>query len=265
MIHHPISFRDYKALPGMSQSLLKHIERSPAHLGWALSHPKKPTKEMQIGSLTDHLFFGTEYAYEVGPWDDYKTKDAQTWRKQNEEAGIASFLRKEVTEVEEMLGSIRMHPEVTTLMSSGRSQVALTGVWRDGDLEVEMKALIDWVPDEYLSICDLKTTDDASPAEFGRHVCNMAYDAQAAYYRDLWKQNFEEDVQFCWIVGERDAPYGSAVYRATDECLARGREIYCRRLKRWALAQREPGGLPCYPITVTDIELPTWALPKERS
>ena len=247
----------------MPQSLLKLVDKSPHHLAFAKLNPKKPTPAMIMGNLTDHLLFGTEFAYEVGPWENYKKKDAQEWREERTANGIVCFLRKEVDEVQEIIAAIRAHPEVQNIMSAGRSQVALTGETELEGTKLYLKGLLDWVADDVFCIADLKTTEDASPIEFGRHVVNMGYDAQAAYYTDLWKLNTGEDIPFVWIVAEVEPPYGVAVYRATPEALERGRKINQARLKRWARATLEPS-LPGYPETVQDIQLPSWALPKEQ-
>ena len=177
MIHHPISFSEYRNLPGIANSLLKLIDRSPAHLRHAADTPRVATPAMLKGSLTDHLLFGTELAYVVSPFDEFRSKEAKEWREQQREAGIAIFTSDVMNEVRAMVEAVQAHPAAQEILRAGRSQVALTSEIAG----VNCKGLLDWVPDEIASIADLKTTEDASPEAFARHIVNMGYDAQAAF------------------------------------------------------------------------------------
>jgi exodeoxyribonuclease VIII len=71
---------------------------------------------------------------------------------------------------------------------------------------------VDWV------ICDLKTTDDASPEAFARKVANYHYDMQAAHYKALLAAHhqIETEPSFYWIVVEKAAPFTCAVYDSSD-------------------------------------------------
>lgn len=261
-IHHPISFAQYKLLEGMPNSLLKHIDRSPRHLWHAQQHPMHATPAMVAGSLADHLLFGTEFAYAVSPYDDYRSKEAKQWRDDQQSAGIAVVKQNDMTEVSFMVGNIKRHPAVLEIMQSGRSQVGITHTLdHPSGVPIPVKGLIDWVSDEVACLADLKTTTDASPREFAAHVVNMGYDAQAAYYLDIWKAITGEDLAFVWIVAEVDPPNEVIVYHATPEVIARGREVNAARLNRYAEVVKT-GAWVGYPDTLQPLSLPPWAAPK---
>lgn len=257
MIHHPISFLDYKALPGVSNSSLKHIDRSPAHYRQAIATKVKPTPAMLKGSLTDHLLFGTEFAYDVSPYDDFRSRAAQDWKATREAAGIAIFKDADVEDTRAMVAQIKAHPGAAELLDIGRCQIGITGNIHG----VHCKGLVDWVSDAFACLTDLKTTEDAGYEAFQRHIVNMGYDAQAALYLDLWKDATGEDIAWVWIVAEVEPPYATAVYVAGEDILARGREVNKRRLDRYAKSLADQSW-PAYPNEVQPIVLPPWAAPK---
>ena len=262
MIHHPISFSQYCALDGINNSFLKHIDKSPAHLRWHQAHPTVPTPEMLKGSLTDHLFFGTEFNYVVSPYDDFRKKEAQQWRDETEASGVHVFKQTSVDEVSRMVASIRNSPTVAEILRAGRSQVAVRdNLDADGTL-VQAKCLIDWVSDEYAILADLKTTGDASEDTFRRHVVNMGYDVQAAMYVDLWKAATGEELPFLWIVTESEEPHATALYQASKDSLARGRAILKARLRKYAICL-SANRWDSYPENPVTLEPPTWAMMKE--
>lgn len=262
MIHHPISFREYCALDGINNSFLKHIDKSPAHLRYAQANRREPTPEMLKGSLTDHLFFGTEFNYVVSPYDDFRTKEAKAWRDEQEALGVAVFKQPAVDEVSRMVASIRNSPTVAEILRSGRSQVGVQDNLDADGTPVQCKCLIDWVSDEFAVLADLKTTGDASEDTFRRHVVNMGYDVQAAMYVDLWKASTGEELPFLWIVTESEEPHATALYQASKDSLARGRAILKARLRKYAicLAANRWDSYPSSPVT---LEPPTWAMMKE--
>lgn len=263
MIHHPIRFAEYKRLQGMNQSLLKHIDQSPAHVAYQSRQYSKPTDEMLLGSLADHLLFGTEFPYVIAPYDDWRTKEARQWRDDQNAAGIHVFKQETVTAVQTMVRTTKGHPAAHEIIAAGRSQVGLDAVVEIQGQKLLLKGLLDWVSDTVLTITDYKTTGDASPEAWGKHVVNMGYDAQAAWYLDLWRINTGEDLLFTWIVSESEPPHCTAVYSATDEILARGREINRRRLERYAQVL-ESGVWSGYPDDVQPLQAPHWAVQKEQ-
>jgi PDDEXK-like domain of unknown function (DUF3799) len=255
MLHHPISFAEYRRIEAMSNSVMKEFDRSAAHAKHLMDNPIEPTPAMLKGSLTDHLLFGTEMAYAVSPYPDFKSGAAKDWKALQQEAGIHVFKSEVVDECKAMVYSIRNHPGAAEILRAGRSQVGMT--W---DLPpVKLKGLADWVSDELMCLTDLKTTPDASQDEFAKHLVNMGYDAQAALYSDLWRWNTGEEIAWVWIVAESEPPYATAVYQADEDVIKRGRRIYERRLLSYVQVL-ESGEWAGYPDAVQSIGLPAWAI-----
>ncbi|MCC7375378.1 MAG: PD-(D/E)XK nuclease-like domain-containing protein [Verrucomicrobiales bacterium] len=259
MQHHPISFAEYRAIDAVSNSALKHIDRSPRHMLNAQQYPMETTDAMRFGTLVDHLLFGTECQYVVSPYDDFRTKEAKEWKLEHTHAGVAIFKPDKMKEAENLAYALKHHPDVAEILKTGRSQVAVVR-----EIEgVKVKGLFDWMPDDTLAIADLKTTEDASEDAFQRHALNMGYHAQQALYHDLWAAETDEDAHMLWIVGETGLPHEVAVYRCMDDMLELGRQLYRRRLARFREAL-ESGIWQGYPQGIQPMHLPAWAVPKER-
>ena len=117
-------------------------------------------------------------------------------------------------------------------------------------------------------VCDLKTTRDLA-CDFEKSIANFGYGLQAAWYRAVLRSAMEssgrmlpDDFSFVFLVVESVAPFGTAVYRMSDEVM----DCYSERLpelqKQWwecVLKNEYPG----WPQTdVVDIGLPPWAMKK---
>jgi len=77
-------------------------------------------------------------------------------------------------------------------------------------------------------ICDVKTTQDASPQAFRRDVYKFNYDLQAAFYMDML--GVEE---FKFVVCEVNHPYTVVVHTLDNEFIELGREKWQRAFNDW--------------------------------
>jgi PDDEXK-like domain of unknown function (DUF3799) len=117
-------------------------------------------------------------------------------------------------------------------------------------------------------VCDLKTTRDLA-CDFEKSIANFGYGLQAAWYRAVLRSAMEssgrmlpDDFSFVFLVVESVAPFGTAVYRMSDEVM----DCYSERLpelqKQWweCVLKNEYPGWP--QSDVVDIGLPAWAMKK---
>ena len=117
-------------------------------------------------------------------------------------------------------------------------------------------------------VCDLKSTRDLA-CDFEKSIANFGYGMQAAWYRAVLRSAMEssgrmlpDDFSFVFLVVESVAPFGTAVYRMSDEVM----DCYSERLpelqKLWwkCVAENKYPGWP--QDDVVDIGLPHWALKK---
>ena len=117
-------------------------------------------------------------------------------------------------------------------------------------------------------VCDLKSTRDLA-CDFEKSIANFGYGMQAAWYRAVLRSAMEssgrmlpDDFSFVFLVVESVAPFGTAVYRMSDEVM----DCYSERLvelqKLWwkCVAENKYPGWP--QDDVVDIGLPPWAMKK---
>lgn len=269
-IDYEMAVEVYRNTPGVSQSQLKYLARSPRHFKHALEHPIETTDAMAFGSLVDSLFFGTEFRWIESPYDDFRSGEAKAWRKAQEESGIWVFKRGIVAEAKQIIESLISRQAVNELIQDGYPQVAMFAEMEG----VQCKGLADWVCDSIDVIPDLKTTGKAagttimldsadgagltSSDEWSRTIVNMGYDVQAAFYLDLFKACTGEERQFWWIVAESEPPHEVAVWAATQDVIERGRRIYRSRLATYRQCM-ERNEWPGYPDRVQYAGLPAWA------
>ena len=111
-------------------------------------------------------------------------------------------------------------------------------------------------------IVDLKTAQDASPEAFARTAANFGYHAQAAYYLDGLRElgECDEDAVFLFVVVEKTAPYGVAVYNLDEEALDAGRTVYQRAWQTMRQC-RASNNFPGYSASrnIETLSLPRWA------
>lgn len=277
-IYPGLSFDEYRSIHAVNKSSLVHIMRSPMHYYAALTEEKTPSKAMELGtaihcSILEPLKFVQRYVT-VPPGAPRRPTAAQLNAKKPSEESIkqiawwsefdAKSQGKIIIDDEEwetikaITTIVRDHPAFQVLFSKGSSETAI--VWEDPETGIPCKGLIDWLTDSH--VVDLKTTDDGSPDAFAKSCARFHYHVQAAWYVDGLKA-LGRDVRFVFGAIEKEIPHGVAFYFASEEMLAKGREIYrawltrysqCLKLNEW----------PGYPVTINEINLPVWAM-KERA
>jgi exodeoxyribonuclease VIII len=155
-------------------------------------------------------------------------------------------------QVRRMADAVRKHPAARFLLDMpGRREASYT--WTDPQTGLECKTRPDWHSEDRRIVVDVKTTRDASRAEFAKTISNLDYHVQAA-----WNQTALGAEQFITIAVENVRPFAVAVYPASGGMIAAGQ----RRIDA-AMALLAPcwasGVWPGYGDLVQDpIELPGW-------
>ena len=179
----------YFAAPGVSNSMLKHLRPTPAHLVAYLSEPRDPSPEMILGTLTHQLILTPEQPLPnlaVKPRDmKFTTTEGKAWRTQAEAGGKTIITSTDYDALYGMTKSVSRHPFAAEALGEGSlAEVSLFS--RSGGLSRTMrKARLDIVPAGNC-LGDVKTTTDASPSHFAKQMIEFGYACQAAHYLDLW-------------------------------------------------------------------------------
>lgn len=173
----------------------------------------------------------------------------------------AKFLPRE--EHEKYLGmrdAVMAHPAAAKLFGAGAAeQSVIADLTGNGTL---VKCRPDWYNPARRIVIDVKTTADARPEPFARSVVNYRYDVQAAWYKAVCEAAGLEFGAFVFVAVEDKPPYGVRVYYASEAMLDIGWRKAERDFQTYLRCQAK-NEWPAYPITVDEIDLPSWEKTKE--
>jgi exodeoxyribonuclease VIII len=226
------------------------------------------------GSMKELAHILADHGQPVELWSDLVAMDLAT----NDGKTIISA--DEHAQACGMRDAVMAHPAARGLLTTVPGRAELSAYWRDAETGVLCRCRPDfWRADGIL--VDLKTTDDASPEEFGRSVLKWRYHVQAAMYLDGTRAAAEQGggleliadpeqgegfaaipEHFLFIVVEKKPPHAVAVYKLDAMSLQHGLAEYRRDLARYAeclAADR----WPAFGDTVQQTGLPEWFLRRE--
>jgi hypothetical protein len=263
LLHHPgLSNEAYHALKAVSPSQIKVLGRSPLHYFDQFladdREKKPPTAAMQLGTalhtavLEPQLWDST---VAIPPHSfDRRTKVGRELAAafEAESAGKLVLSPEDADQVRRMADAVRRHPAARFLLElPGKREASYT--WTDSATGLQCKTRPDWHSENRRIVVDVKTTSDASRAEFSRSIVNFDYHVQAA-----WNQDALGAEQFITIAVENVRPYAVAVYPASGAMVAAGRRRIEAAMTLLAECHTE-GRWPGYGDLVQQpIELPGW-------
>lgn len=252
----------YHGAPGVSNSMLKHLARSPAHLKTYLKQPSEQTPAMLFGSVVHQLLLEPDKApfWAVHPMGlDGRSKEGKEWKARVGDQPILD--QAEWQNIQGAVANVQSHPTARLALAAGRSEVSVFRRFNLGR-SVLRRARIDFVNNGN-ALVDLKTTDDARPDAFARTIFNMRYHVQAAYYLDIWNDSLPAGETpkdtFVFIAVEKNAPYAVSVFDLSRAAINEGRKEYIRLLQLY-MECREQDHWPAYNPDIQEISLPGWAL-----
>lgn len=265
----------------ISKSGLDKINRSPFHYWEAYLNPNAPereeTKAMADGSLMHcAVFEPSEFSarYAVLPPDAPKKLTAAQLRAKNPSAetvkaavwweefntvhrGKIYITNEKYTQVHRIADSVRRHPAAGYLVGlPGRVEQVFT--FTEPFTGAPCKIRPDFLPDPIPFIIDLKTTENASPADFARSVVSYRYFVQAPFYLDGYEYSGAGKMEgFMFIAVEKEPPYAVAVYDTPVSVLNVGREKYIENCQTYVNCLQS-GVWPAYSDDILPLEMPGW-------
>jgi exodeoxyribonuclease VIII len=268
-----LSNEEYHSMAGISSSHFKLMERSPLHYWQAYVNPERekrePTAAMLIGTAWHTAVFEPEHFkrdfVEVPEGIDRRTKEGKAFFAEIEASGKTPFKPDEFQQVVRMANLASSHPVMSMLLSHEQCIIENSIFIVDEETSLTLKIR----PDLAIMPCDQfphglildgKTTQDASPAEFGRSYWNLSYHYQAAFYCDVWQRFWKTQQRppFLYFCQEKDAPHATAMYSAPAKMIDFGHKRYreqlikiveCHRAQEWQSYSKE----------ITNLTLPVWA------
>ena len=248
---------DYHADPAVSASHLKAVMQSPYHY-WARfldpnRKPVEPTAAMRLGSLVHCAVLEPDellQRYAVAP--DRRTKAGKEQAERHAAEGREAVSESDMALALSMAASVRLHPAAAALLAHGKAEQSFW--WNDLPTGLRCKCRPDWY--QCITVVDLKTCQDASPAAFASSVAKFGYHVQAAHYL----AGLHGAERFVFIAVEKDPPYAVAVYELDHASMAAGRTMRDNALDVIATC-KAADMWPGYGDTnVQTLSLPSWAL-----
>lgn len=247
----------------VSKSALDVFARSPAHyLAW-LTEPDEDTPALAFGrafhcAVLEPERFAREYAAQPD-FGDLRTKAARAERAEWVEAhpGVRAISADDAERIAGMTAAIMRHPVASRLLVGAEREVALS--WEDNLSGLRCKSRTDaWRPD-LATILDLKSTEDASPAEFARSVDKYRYDVQDALYRMGMRAAAGIDVaHFVLCAVEKQKPHDTVCYQLDEAAIVAGGNTARVEMMRFAECVRTDKW-PGYSDRLETLSLPRWS------
>lgn len=260
-----LPFEQYRQLPGMHSSSLKHALVSGLAYqhyeqnGWPDADKFRLGRAGHTGILEPQRFLSDYVQWETQHADGKKRiRSGHAWEEFKEANAGKTILTPEQFEIAVAVRDIvRDHPVAGPLVRKpGRSELTIR--WRHERTGADCKARLDRVTAG--EVIDIKMTADPSPRAFGNIAARLGYHVQGAFYRDAATALDGVRRQYKIIAVQSVAPHDVVVYDLGDDVLAEGQEQYeraidvvlgCRSKQQW------PGAATEHEIPLF---LPAWAL-----
>ena len=160
--------------------------------------------------------------------------------------------------------AVRANPLASQLLEQGTPELS----WRVETGAIPLQCRTDWFAHIGCAltggrpyVADLKTIDslDADAfRSFERACFQFGYHRQAGFYLPLITEVIGAPVtDFFFIAVEKQAPYGVAVFKLTDEAVATGQDESLADLRRLKVC-RDTNVWPNIEPEVTELGLPKW-------
>ena len=257
--HLPIQV--YHSGEAISHSGIVQLLKSPEHYLQYKTGSVEPTPAMEFGSAFHSFILEPEAfskGYVLAPKFDRRTKEgketAAKWDVEN--AGKIPLTAEQMDTLAAMRVSVFNHAGAARMLNDGEAETSL--FWTDDYTGLPCRIRPDWMC-KY-GMADIKSCCGASKDVFSKAIANLGYDVQAAFYTDGMKAVTGRSVSFHFIAVEKNAPFSTACYIASQEMIEVGRAKYrgALELLKWCQENKQfPGYQPNGEIEM--IDLPRWA------
>jgi exodeoxyribonuclease VIII len=266
-IYYNLSNEDYhNEKSSFSRSSIMDFKKSPKNY-WA-KHIKedRPAKEstpaMEFGTafhtliLESHLF---DIQYICLPEKVLKKDNQKQYEinkileEEAEKNKVKVLSHADYTRLRDMQAALRGNEKARELITDGVYESSY--FWEDEASGLMLKARPDILKRNFY--VDLKTIDDASPANFQRAMVTGGYHIQAAMIRDAVRYHHGSELSaFINICVEKNYPYSIGIYIIDEEAINVGENEYkslLLRMKSCIVNNDFPD------LEILNIGLPTWA------
>jgi hypothetical protein len=251
--------------PSLSSSVAHRLlTRSPAHareIHARLNPTWTPSDDARfdLGTAAHAVILEGKRELVVSlPFENYKTKLAQTARDSARAQGLIPLLTEQADAVTAMAVTVeRAMAASPDLRDLGPLDAEHTILWREGD--VTLRCRPDWLTRDRAIILSLKTSHNAEPDAFTRTLLNLGYDVQCAFEMAAVQALTGREPRYLWVVVEPEPPFAVSLVGPSPMLLDLGRAKYDRALSIWRECLAT-GQWPAYPDRICYVEPPPWAM-----
>jgi hypothetical protein len=218
MKKHRIGFQEYRALPGINASSIKHGAVSMLHMHHAMTGGDIiDTPAMRWGRLVHLAILEPEkYGRTVSIWNDGR-RAGKAWNDFVTASGGTEWIAtaEENASLLSLSASVHSNREAHWLIASSEHELSVT--W-SGERYGCGKARLDMIDREHGKwVADLKTTRRID--SFSRAFFSLRYDIQCGWYVEGTGAT-----QVFILAVESDPPYDVQTYRVPQSVIDKGRE-----------------------------------------
>ena len=231
-------------------SSLRQMARSPQHYVASVDDLLEQSRAMRIGSYVHQLVLGPQPGKTIHLFEGEK-RIGKAWDAFSEREGEIVTL-PEAKEAELIARAVSLDANAQMLLANTEREKPLQ--WESNGMPCATGGL-DAIGEGRL--IDLKTTSNAEPRKFARHIFDMGYPAQLAWYQEAARANGLVADELYIIGVEVTAPYAVTCYRLTPPVVEFGGKC----IAMWMEKLRgclENDFWPGYTQAILDLELPAW-------
>jgi hypothetical protein len=256
-IHYNVPASVYHSDPCLTPSLSSGAARTILEKSLAAAHReharlggkrKATTEAMSTGSIVHSLLADNPQDFEVGVFDNFRSKAAQSWRDLVIAAGKNAVLECDLDEARKIAASVRANVcngGITNDPFAAHGKSEVTVIWKEG--EAYCRALLDRLvidPNGYADIWDWKCTNDVTDRSILRSVVKYGYHIQEAFYRrglSVALPSHAGRISWTFVFVLDVEPYTVRRVCLTPEFLSAGKSEVNRAIAIWrnALATNE--------------------------
>lgn len=263
----------YRRLGECNQSGLKVLRnRTPAHYKAWVEESHKPKTQLERHKEAAHFRLGKivhkrilepdqfNSLYLLQP--DFGPMQSSTNRKKRDDwlsdqhAEAIIVKQEDIDAANAMYESIMRHKTARLVIQNGKPEVTLR--WICPRTGLKCKIRVDWYSEQFAFAMDLKSTLDASKAEFSRSIAKYDYEVQHCFYSEGVKAHGLPLDNYILLPVEKETPYAVATYHID----AAGEELGFKKLDESMLKMQkcvEENSWPAYSEDIEEITLPGWA------
>lgn len=247
--YYNIPREEYSKIKAFNYSSVKEGEKGPLYLKHALIKKWETTsKSLDFGNIFHCYIFEQEkfnklYYFSEYHMDGRKARSEEGKSQLSHESIFKNGGKKRIDlnegeKIKKMADSLFSHPMIRKCLEmKGRSESTL--IWKNLDLGLNFKGILDKIPDTDL-IIDMKSTKASYFKSFKRDFFNYGYDIQSAIYTDGFKNIYNEDREYVIIAQNKDEPYAAEIFPVSEETIQKGRTKYYKYIEDFIAYVKNP-------------------------